>query len=122
MTSVVTDLGIAEVVNSLVAGELKFIGWGSGSGQDETATDLAAPLSEPRTTGTGAVQTTTIAGDTYHLTGSITALTTPTIVSEVGVFDASTGSTLGIYSDFNPLTLSGGDSVSFTIDVKVERG
>lgn len=120
MTEVVTDTGLAAVVSSLIGGDINWLGWGSGSGQGVTDTDLDAALPEARSQGAGAAQTTTVAGDTYRVTGSILATGSRT-VSEVGVFNDSTGSNLAFYGDFNPLSLGVGDSVHFTVDVLVER-
>jgi hypothetical protein len=120
MTGLATNDALAGVVNALLAQSDLFLGWGGGSGQDETDTDLASPFSESRASGMAVVATTNTTGDTYRLTGTITA-TTARVVTEVGAFAEATGSGLQLYGDFPALTLATGDSVAFTIDVVVDQ-
>ena len=122
MASLVTNTGLAEFVSALVAADaVKHIGWGTGSGQGVTATDLATAAAEARTAGSVSAQTTTTTGDTYRVAGSITAGGTRAI-TEVGVFDAATGAVLRIYGDFSVINLASGDSISFTIDTVLDQG
>jgi hypothetical protein len=122
MASLVTNTGLAEFVSALVADDVvKYIGWGTGSGQGVTATDLATAAAEGRTSGTVSAQTTTTTGDTYRVAGSITAGGARAI-TEVGVFDAATGAVLRIYGDFSVINLASGDSITFTIDTVLDQG
>lgn len=114
-----TDTVLASVVSAFVA-ESAYLGWGGGSGQGETAADLASPFAEDRVSGTAVAATTTTTGDTYRLTGTITA-TGARAVTEVGVFPAPTGAGMQVYGDFPALNLTSGDSISFTIDVVVDQ-
>jgi hypothetical protein len=122
MASLVTNTGLAEFVSALVADNtVRHIGWGGGTGQGVTATNLASAFAEARTAGTASAQTTTTTGDTYRVTGAITATATRA-VTEVGVFDAATGSNLRIYGDFSVLNLNTSDSITFTIDTVLDQG
>jgi hypothetical protein len=120
MTGVATNDALAGVVNSLLAQSGLFLGWGGGSGQGETATDLASPFAESRTSGTAVAATTNTTGDTYRLTGTISA-TDARAVTEVGAFPEATGTGMQLYGDFPALDLSNGDSVAFTIDVVIDQ-
>lgn len=121
MTGTVTDIGLAVVVDALVAADaVKYLGWGGGTGQDETATDLAAPFAEDRASGMLAATTTDTTNDTFRVTGTITA-TDARAVTEVGLFTEPTGSVMQVYGDFPAVTLASGDSIAFTIDVVVDQ-
>jgi hypothetical protein len=121
MVSQVQDTGLAEFVSAMVADDVvKYIGWGTGSGQGVTDTDLATASAEARTDGTPAAQTTNTTGDTYRVTGTITA-TGSRAITEVGIFDAATGATLRMYADFTVINLSTDDSIAFTIDTVLDQ-
>lgn len=121
MVSQVQDTGLAEFVSALVADDVvKYIGWGTGSGQGVTATDLATAAAEARTDGTPAAQTTNTTGDTYRVTGTITA-TGSRAITEVGIFDALTGAALRMYADFSVINLATDDSIAFTIDTVLDQ-
>jgi hypothetical protein len=130
MASLVTDLGLANITAAwhAYASRMKFLQWGEGSGQTatDTAIDDAGNTSENRTDGTTSVQTTTTTGDTFQISGTITALEA-LAVTEVGVFDAAgtgnppTGGNMGIYGDFSAINLSTNDSIAFTIKVVFDQ-
>jgi hypothetical protein len=121
MVSLVTNTGLAEFVTALVAtNAVKHIGWGTGSGQGVTSTNLATPAAEARTSGTPAAATTSTTDDTYRVTGTIVATGTRAI-TEVGVFDAATGAVMRIYGDFSVINLVLNDSIAFTIDVVLDQ-
>lgn len=127
MASLVTNNGLSEFVTALVGDDvLKWIGWGTGSGQGVTANDLATPANESRTNGTDSAQTTNTTGDTFRVTGAITAGGARAI-TEVGVFDGAgtgnppSGANLGIYGDFAVINLASGDSITFTIDAVLDQ-
>jgi hypothetical protein len=120
MTALVTDAGLSDVVDALVASQIKWIGWGGGSGQTVGDVDLDAALPEARVQGTTAVATTNTTNDTYRVTGSIMAIA-PRTVSEVGVFSAGTGTSLFVYESFSPITLNVNEIVNFIIDVVVDQ-
>jgi hypothetical protein len=119
MSSFVTNAGFANNTSAWVAASsAKYIGWGTGSGQTAASNALAAAAAEARTTGTLSQVTTTVTNDTYQVAGTITATGTRAI-TEVGVFDAAAAGNMDIYGDFSVVNLASGDSISFTIKVKV---
>lgn len=128
MASLVVNTGLANMTAAwhAYASRAKYVGWGTGSGQDVTATNLATAASESRVDGTSSVQTTTTTGDTYRVTATLTAGGTRAI-TEVGVFDAAgsgnppSGGNLGIYGDFSVINLESGDSIAFTINTVLNQ-
>lgn len=123
MTARVQNNGLAKVTALLQASAF-WLQWGTGSAAAATANVVTTTsTTEARTSATLSQQTTTVTNDTLRLTGTITALGTPTI-SEVGGFDAvgsggpPTGGNMDFYGDFTGLPLSIGDSIAFTVNVK----
>lgn len=129
MSTIVTELGFANVVAAwhAYASRARYLQWGTGSGQDESDTDLAdkTGTTEARTAGTTSQETTDVTGDTYRVTGAIAALTDSLAITEVGIFDAAgsgsppSGGNMGLYGDFSQINLDTGDSIIFTFDVVV---
>jgi hypothetical protein len=68
---------------------------------------------ETRTSGTESVVTTTITGDTYQVSGTVTA-TAERKVDEAGLFDASSTGNMFASATFNVDTLNNGDSLTLT--------
>jgi hypothetical protein len=121
MVSFVTNTGIAEFVEQLVAADLmKYVGWGTGSAQTVASTDLATPAAEARTSGADTQQTTNTTGDTFRVIATLIALATRAI-TEVGIFDALSAGQMGVYGDFAVLNLATDDSITFTIDVVLDQ-
>lgn len=128
MASLVVNTGLANATAAWngYASRPLHVGWGTGSGQTATATDLATPANESRVPGTSSQQTTNTADDTYQITGTIVA-TGSRAITEVGVFDAAgagnppAGGNLGIYGDFGVINLSSGDSISFTVKAVLDQ-
>ena len=128
MASHVVNTGLANITAALhaYASRMKYIGWGTGSGQGVTATDLATPANESRTDGTSSQQTTTTTNDTYRVTGTVTAGGTRAI-TEAGLFDAAgagnppSGGNLGLYGDFSVINLASGDAIAFTINAVFDQ-
>lgn len=118
MVSQVQNAGLANITGALT---FQHVGWGTGSGQGVSATDLAVAANESRVAGTTSQQTTTATNDTYRVVATITAGGTRAI-TEVGVFDAAgtgnppTGGNLILYGDFTVINLAASDSIQFTID------
>lgn len=120
MTAFVNNEGLAAVVGALVAYGTWYLGWGGGSGQAVDATGLAAPFAENYPAATASAQTTTIAGDTFRVVGTITA-TEARSVTEAGVFGLPFDGELCVYGDFPAVNLAAGDGIQFTVDVAVAR-
>lgn len=124
MASLVVNTGLANATAAwhAYATRAKYIGWGTGSGQGVTSTDLATAANESRTDGTSSQQTTNTTSDTFRVTGTITAGGTRAI-TEVATFDAAgsgnppSGGNMAVYGDFTVINLASGDSIAFTIDV-----
>lgn len=128
MASLVVNTGLANATAAwhAYASRAKYIGWGTGSGQGATSTDLATAASESRTDGTSSQQTTTTTSDTFRVTGTITA-TGARAITEVATFDAAgtgnppSGGNMAVYGDFTVINLASGDSIAFTIDVVLDQ-
>ncbi len=100
----------------------KFIAAGvgaTGAGRTAVAGDtaLSSELSEGRTSGTESTVTTTQTGDTYQVTGTITA-SGSRAVDEGGLFDASTVGNMYTSATHNVINLVSGDSIAYTWKVK----
>lgn len=95
----------------------KFMGMGVGAtGAARTAVVGDTALStavETRTSGTESVVTTTTTGDTYQVTGTITA-TAPRAVDEFGLFDLVTSGSMFLSATHAIINLSSGDSIAYT--------
>lgn len=128
MASLITNLGLANVTAALhnYASRIKHIGWGTGSGQGETSTDLATAANESRVDGTSSQQTTNTTDDTYRVTGTLTAAATRAI-TEAALFDAAgssnppSGGNMGLYGDFAVINLASGDSIAFTFNLVFDQ-
>ena len=73
---------------------------------------------ETRAVGTSSRVTTTLTNDTYRTVGTITATTTRAI-NNAGSLDAITSGNLCVHGDFATINLANGDSIQFTIDLKI---
>lgn len=128
MASLVVNTGLANATAAwhAYASRARYLGWGTGSGQGATATDLATAANESRVEGTTSQETTNTSNDTYRITGTITAGGARAI-TEVGVFDAAgsgnppSGGALAIYGDFSVINLASGDSIQFQVDVVLDQ-
>lgn len=128
MASLVVNTGLANATAAWhnYTSRARHIGWGTGSGQTATSTDLATAAAEARTAGTTSQQTTNTSNDTYRITGTITA-TGARAITEVGVFDGAgsgsppSGANLGIYGDHSVINLASGDSIQYTVDVVLDQ-
>jgi hypothetical protein len=126
-TNKVVNGGLALIVNRFhgAGTEPVYIGWGSGTGTTAVAnttlfTEKAADISATtgtRVTGSAATATTTATGDTWRLTGTITATGAGTITN-AGCFDNATigSGTLHTKGDFTGIALLSTESIAFTID------
>ncbi len=128
MAALVTNAGFANLAAAWNAYTSRpvYLQWGVGTGQaatDNTVADTTG-TTEARTSGSSSVVTTTVTNDTYQVTGTITAIGTPTI-TEVGLFDAAgsggppTGGNMDVYGSFTGVALGVGDSIAFTVKVKM---
>jgi hypothetical protein len=125
MGTFMTNKGFANVTAALVAYASlpKYVGWGTGSGQSASSTDLATAANESRVTGSASQTTTTVTNDTYQVTATLTAGGARSI-TEVAIFDAAgsgnppSGGNMDLYGDFSVITLATNDSIAFTYKTK----
>ncbi len=94
----------------------KYIGWGIGTtGAVVANTDLESASAEARTTGTVIVFTTTMQGDTYQVSGTITCAGAGKNITEVAIFDASTSGNMFMRATFDAVSVGVGDTITFVI-------
>lgn len=134
LATVLTDGGKAIITNRIIqAGTApKYIGWGTGVQTTATTSDTGlgpttverdvdlAGTSGTRTTGAESRTTTTVTNDTYTVTGTRTATGSGTVTT-AGTFDNATiaSGSLCIKGDFAGIALASGDSIAFTINLKI---
>jgi len=122
MATVFTNTGKSRLVDALDNTQLvkpTYIGWGTGStAADAADTGLTTPSSEARTNGTASQQTTTVAGDTFRVVGTVSSTQTQTI-AEAGLFNASTAGDCYVHGVFTGIALENGDSIAFTFNIVV---
>lgn len=97
-----------------------WIGWGTGATatantDSALVTEVTITAEGGRVQGTAASTTVTSSGDTYKVTGTITATTAHTL-REVGLFcTSSAGSTMFLRGMHDAISVAEGDSVAYTI-------
>lgn len=118
MPTFVPDGGLAVIANRLdgAGTEPVYIAWGTGSGQTGSSTALAVESAESRVAGTSSVVTVDTTDDTYQVQGTLVSLSSQTI-TEVGLFDASTGGSMFFYSDDLTRVLLTDEGIAFTLRV-----
>ena len=124
MTAFLVQAGRAIITNRLKGAgtEPLNLGWGTGAGAASAAsTDLSTPkdvdlsaAGPARTAGTSTQQTTSTSNDTYQVVATRTATGSGT-VTNVGLFDATTGGNLFIIVDGLSVALVATDSIQATI-------
>jgi hypothetical protein len=91
----------------------------TGAARTAVAADTAlSTAAEARTVGSESAVTTTVTGDTYQVTGTVTA-TAGRNVDEAGLFDALTSGNMFTSATFTVIPLNSGDSIAFTWKVSV---
>jgi len=121
MAAVVTNAGRAIATNRIKNGatgatEPNFLGWGTGAGTAVVVnTALNVASAEARVAGTSSQQLTTVANDTYRVVGTITSASAQSITN-VMLFDASTGGNGFVHADFAAIPLAINDSIQFTVN------
>lgn len=100
----------------------KFVRMGTGAtaaSRSAVAADTALSTSaETSTSGTESITATTVTGDTYRVTGTVTATGTRA-VDEAGLFDAATLGNMFTSATFAVINLATNDSIAFTWNVQV---
>lgn len=125
LSTVFTNAGAAIMSNRIIqAGTApKNIGWGIGTtaaAVTDTAlqTESAPTTSGGRTVGTESRVTTTVTNDTYQITGTVTA-NSSLAITEAGLFDAVTAGNMLIHAVFAAINVLSGDSIAFTVGLKL---
>ena len=121
---VVTNNGLAITTNRIKGSgtEPNWVHWGTGvTAAAEANTALVTPRAEARVSGTSTQQTTNTTSDTYQVIGTLTAASTSAAITEAGLFDASTAGNLYLRATFDPINVSVGDSIQFTIKVVYDQ-
>jgi hypothetical protein len=62
--------------------------------------------------------TTSVTGDTYQVTGTVTASASRS-VDEAGLFDASSVGNMGFSATFPVVSLASGDAIAFTDKIQL---
>ena len=99
----------------------KYIALGTGAtGAARTAAAADTALStevETRTAGTESIVTTTLTGDTYQVSGTVT-MTAPRAIDEGGLFDASSSGHMAVSWTQAVDNFASGDSYQVTVKVQ----
>ncbi len=127
MTVFLVNGGLAIISNRIKGSgtEPLNMGWGTGAGAASAAsTDLSTPkdvdlsgAGPARTVGTSSQQTTTQTNDTYQVLATRTATGAGT-VTNLGLFDATSGGNLFVIVDGQSVLLASTDSIAATWKVK----
>lgn len=121
----VTNKGL-EIINDRILGagsEPKYVAWGTGTtAPAATQTALVTPGTEARVAGTASKATTETVNDTYQVVGTIVCASAAKAITEVGLFDALTSGNMFVRGTFDPINLSVGDGIQFTIKNVLSRG
>lgn len=121
MATVVTNTGKGLITGRIrgTGNEFSYIGWGTGAGT-AAATDttlFTESADESRTNGTSTQQTTTTTNDTWQLVGTMTCAVGSKTITNVGLFDASSGGNMAFKADFTGVALSVADAITFTLKI-----
>ncbi|MFH1183922.1 MAG: hypothetical protein V1755_02640 [Chloroflexota bacterium] len=115
------DGGLAITTNRLLGSgtEPKYLHWGTGTTAAANGdTALETPRNEARVDGTSSQETTNTTGDTYQVTGTLTAAGTAAAITELGLFDGAgtgtppTGANLFLRGTFDVINLSVGNTLT----------
>ena len=117
----VVDVGLGLITAALVASTSKYLGWGTGTNAAAHGdTALQTPANTARVAGTQSQQQTTVANDTYQVSGTMTNGTGAALaVTEAAVFDGAgsggppTGANLYARAAFAAVNLDPNDSILF---------
>jgi hypothetical protein len=121
-TRVVTTAGVNFLVDAFQGTTepeaFKYHGMGTGAVAENVSDTALGTEVETRATGT---QVEGASANIYRTVGTITA-TAPRVVTEHGVFSASTTGTLLDRSVFSAINLANGDSIQFTYELTLPAG
>ena len=121
-----TNAGLDIITNLLsgLGGTIpKWIHWGTGT-TPATVTDTAMETAgtEARAEGTASRVTTTVTNDTLQVVGTLVCNATAKAITEVGAFDALTGSNLFGRITHDAIGMTENSSIEYTIKTKFADG
>lgn len=127
MTAIITNAGLAIIANRLkgLGTEPIYFGWGTGT-TAPTAADTALQTEDvtggyARVPGTSAIVTISQTGDTFQVSGSMTALANLSI-TEWALFDAANAGNMLFREVQNPgKTMITGGILNFTLKFQASR-
>lgn len=119
MAVIFTDAGEALTVNRIQGTGIQpvHVAVGTGVGAGAKGSTALSTEVETRAAGTGSTQTTGSTGDTYRVVGTQT-MGSARVVTNGGLFDASTTGNLVIVSDGLSISLASGDSLQQTFNLQ----
>lgn len=121
----VVNLGIGLLNNRLksgdaLSGEPNMVMWGTGTTPvDVTDIGLETPATEPMIAGTSSLTTTNTLNDTYEVIATMVCNPISKAITEVGLFDM--GGNIFSRGTFDPINVSEGDSIQFTIKTVTDQ-
>jgi hypothetical protein len=118
----IPTVGKALLANRIIGSgtEPKYIAVGTGTATVVAGDTALATEVDSRVSGSSSRTTTTSTNDTYTVTGTFTCGATARVITECGLFDASTAGTLFLRSVLtNSASLVNGDQIAFTFNVQV---
>lgn len=125
MATVVVQGGRAIIANRILGQGTtpNFAHWGSGAGTAAVGdTGLFTPESEARVPGDASRVTgpaPNVPNDTFQVIATITAAA-PKVITNAGLFDASSGGTLFMKGDFPGITLAQGEGIQLTFQCQIK--
>lgn len=99
------------------ATEPNYVAWGTGAGTAAATDTTLFAEAGSRVLGVSSRVATSTANDTYQVVGTITA-GGAIVVTNAGLFDASSGGNLYMKGDFTGVALTTGESIQFTMKVQ----
>ena len=123
----ITNAGMAEVAGLIgtdTTGDVTafdYIAIGTGT-TAPSATDTALVSEQQRAAATGTRVTTTVTNDTLQLVKDAFSFSGSYAITEVGVFNASTGGTMLSRSTFSAVNVTANDTLKVTVKIQVKQG
>ena len=123
----ITNAGMAEVAGLIgtdTTGDVAtfdYIAIGTGT-TAPSATDTALANEQQRAAATGTRVTTSVTNDTLQLVKDAFSFSGSYAITEVGVFNASTGGTMLSRSTFSAVNVTANDTLKVTVKIQVKQG
>lgn len=123
----ITNAGMAEVAGLIgtdTQGDVTafdYIAIGTGT-TAPSASDTTLASEQQRAAATGTRVTTTVTNDTLQLVKDAFTFSGSYAITEVGVFNASTGGTMLSRSTFSAVNVTSNDTLKVTVKIQVKQG